>query len=113
MLRGIYRATYAFLPCACLDPAAAMESGFRDLIQEHFQLWWSSMPTYGNIVGYYSVSEPALEPGTDFAVLRNAHGMVVGPPRANERPHFLLTRKLSDPLSNWISHLDHRRRARF
>jgi hypothetical protein len=112
MLGGIYRATYAFLPNARFDSAAAMESGFRCVAHEHFKRWWPSMPTYGNIIGYYSVSEPAATAGTDLAIPRNVHGMVMGPPRPIERPHFLLTKKSIDPLSNWISDLDHLARSR-
>ena len=112
MLGGIYMATYAILPMACLGSAAGMESSFRALIKEHFQQWMPSMPTYGNIIGYFSVSEPAAKAGTDRAVPRDTDGNVVGTPRAIERPHFLLTKKSSDPLSSWISDLDRRRSDR-
>jgi len=113
MIGGIYRATYAILPMACFDSAEGMESGFCHLIQEHFQRWRPSMPTYGTIVGYFTVIEPAPKAGTDLAVSRDTYGMIVGTPRAIERPHFLLTKKSSDPLLSWISQLDRRRSDRF
>ena len=112
-LGGIYGATYAFLPEVYSDSAAAMESGFHHLIQDHFQLWGPSMPLYGKIIGYYSVSEPAAMADTDLAVPRETYGNVLGLPRAIERPRFFLTKELRDPLSNWISHLDHLALSRF
>lgn len=106
VLAGIYAATYAFVPAITSDPPAAKERTSRDVLQWHYRRWGPSMPVYGQIAGYYEVIEPARNPGTDLAVLRDTEGNVVNATLSIERPQFLLKRKSSDALSSWINDLD-------
>jgi len=112
VLGGVYAATYAFLPRARSHSAAARDHTCRDVLQRHFRQWGPSMPVYGLIVGYHEVIEPGPVTGTDLAVPRDTKGNVVDANRSIERPHFLLTRKSSDPLSSWINDLDQQIRSR-
>ncbi len=107
VLAGIYAASYAFVPDTRLDPPAVKHRTCRDVFQQHYRKWGPSMPVFGQIIGYYEVIEPG-DAGTDLAVPRDTNGNIKGAVRRIERPHFLMTRKSSDTLSNWINVLDQR-----